>query len=419
MAKILIFEDSGAENLKPLTWTRPAWGLRCGIVTLAKKIAAAYKDAEIIVHVRPYLVAAVKDERDVAVVSRRDEAAALEGPLLAINGRILADGQLAARIPLAGGDEAFRSGDTIIAARLSSGAAVAEALAGETIDPAAWAKLPTREVSVPVVTWPWDLVNENARQIEADFRRFAPGAEVNGDVHRTAVLEGREQIFIADGAQVQAGAVLLAERGPISVAAGAVIMAGAVIEGPASIGPGSRIKFNARIGEGTTVGPVCKVGGEVEQSILHAYANKQHDGFLGHSYLGAWCNLGADTNTSDLKNNYANVRVAIEGREVDTGSLFAGLFMGDHSKCGINTMFNTGTKVGVGCNIFGADFPPKDMPSFTWGGVGGMAEYDFAKFCETAERVMARREKPLTPAIRAMLEYVFYQTKPRRLGLLR
>ena len=135
-------------------------------------------------------------------------------------------------------------------------------------------------------------------------------------------------------------------------------MAGAVIEGPASVGPYATVKALARIYPGTTIGPVSKVGGEVEASIIHAYSNKQHDGFLGHSYVGAWCNLAAGTTTSDLKNTYSTVRVSIEGRAVDTGSLFAGLLMGDHSKAGIGTMFNTGTVVGIGCNLFGGDFPP-------------------------------------------------------------
>jgi UDP-N-acetylglucosamine diphosphorylase/glucosamine-1-phosphate N-acetyltransferase len=191
-------------------------------------------------------------------------------------------------------------------------------------------------------------------------------------------------------------------------------MAGAAIEGPACVGAESRIKMLAKIYGGSTIGPACKVGGEVKDSIIHAYSNKQHDGYLGHSYVGQWCNLGAGTNTSDLKNNYSTVRVAVEGREVDTGSLFAGLFMGDHSMCGINTMFNTGTVVGVGSNVFGGGFPPKDIPAFAWGGAGGLAEHDFEKFCQSAARIMARRRCEFTAAQRTLLEYVFHQTRARR-----
>ena len=414
-ARLLIFEDASAENLKPLTWTRPAWGLRCGIVTLARKITAAYGDVEAVYHLRPYLADVVREERAVPVVSSAADAKShLAGPLLLVSGRILADAQFAARIPLEGPEEVLRSGDDVVAVRLADGSKAAAALEGETLDAGALANLPSREVGVPLIRWPWDLVAANAREIEADFRRFAAAGHVAGEVHRAAVIEGHANVHVAEGATIQPGAVLLAEHGPISIGPGATVMAGAVIEGPVSIGPYATVKALARIYAGTTIGPVSKVGGEVEASILHAYSNKQHDGFLGHSYVGAWCNLGAGTNTSDLKNTYSTVRVSIEGRAVDTGSLFAGLLMGDHSKAGIGMMFNTGTVVGVGCNLFGGDFPPKDIPSFSWGGAGGLVEHDFEKFCRTAERVMARRDKHFTPALRTMLEYVFHQTRGRR-----
>jgi len=414
-ARLLIFEDGGSEDLKPLTWTRPAWDLRCGIVTLAEKTAAAYAGAEVLYHARPHLADVLQEDGGRPILARAAEArSALAGPLLLVSGRILADAGLAARIPLDGPPEIFRSGDTVVAARLADGAAAAAAMAGEVLDAGALPELAVREVDVPLIRWPWDLVGANAREIEADFHRLARPGKIEGAVHPSAVIENPENVYVAADAVVQPGAVLLAGSGPIFIGAGAVVMAGAVIEGPASIGPQSRIKPRAYIGEGTTVGPVCKVGGEVEQSIIQALTNKQHDGFLGHSYLGAWCNLGAGTTTSDLKNNYSTVRVSVDGREVDTGRLFAGLVMGDHSKSAIGTMFNTGTAVGVGANIFGGEFPPKDIPSFVWGGARGLAEHDFDKFCQTAERIMARRQKALTPAQRAMLEFVFHQTRALR-----
>jgi len=159
---------------------------------------------------------------------------------------------------------------------------------------------------------------------------------------------------------------------------------------------------------------VCKVGGEVEGSIIHAYSNKQHDGFLGHAYLAMWVNLGADTNNSDLKNNYGSVRVYINGKEVDSGSMFVGLTMGDHSKSGINTMFNTGTVVGVSSNVFGAGFPPKYVPSFSWGGAEGMVTYDIDKGLEVAKRVMGRRKMQLSQAEEKVLREVFAMTKQER-----
>jgi len=170
----------------------------------------------------------------------------------------------------------------------------------------------------------------------------------------------------------------------------------------------------AKIYEGTSIGEYCKIGGEVEESIFQGYTNKQHDGFLGHSYLGEWINLGADTNNSDLKNNYSPVKVTINGKEIDSENLFVGLIMGDHSKTGINTMFNTGTVVGVGCNIYGGDFPPKYLPSFMWGNSKKMKEHDFKKFLQTTERVLTRRDKKLTPNTKEMLQKVFDLTKKER-----
>ena len=417
--RLLIFEDAGTENLLPLTWTRPAWGLRCGIVTLARKIAAVYAGAEAVYHTRPYLAPAVREDGGRAVIATPDEAhTRLAGPVFLVNGRVLADAGLAKRVPLEGPDEVFRAGDTVVAVRLADGAKVAAALEGDTLDAGAWRNLPVREVDVPVIRWPWDLVTANALQIEADFRRFASPGDVRGIVSPKAIIEGRENLCVSADAVIQPGAILMADKGPIFIGPGASVMAGAVLEGPVAVCAKATIRILSRIYQGTTVGPLSKVGGEVEASILHACSNKQHDGFLGHSYVGAWCNLGAGTCTSDLKNTYSNVRVSIEGRDIDTSSLFAGLTMGDHSKAGINTMFNTGTVVGVGCNIFGGEFSPKDIPSFLWGGHAGLIEHDFERFCQTAERVMARRNQSLTPALRAVLEYVFHQTRSRRRGVI-
>lgn len=190
------------------------------------------------------------------------------------------------------------------------------------------------------------------------------------------------------------------------------VMPNAVIEGPCYIGDHSVIKAGAKIYESTSIGPVCKVGGEVEASIIHGYSNKQHDGFLGHSYIGEWCNLGADTNTSDLKNNYSSVKMNVNGKEVDTGSLFVGLMMGDHSKSGINTMFNTGTTVGVSSNIFGAGFPPKTIPSFAWVDGQDVQGYRLDKAIEVAKIVMARRKVTMTDSYMALMKYIFEITAP-------
>jgi len=260
---------------------------------------------------------------------------------------------------------------------------------------------PHEEVEgVHVAHWPWDLVHHNAVELADDFgllRSASPAALHEGRIDHGVCMEFPQRIHVGKDAHVHAGAVLDAEHGPIYIGDRAVVMSGAVIIGPAAIGDRSAVKIHAKIYQGTTIGNVCKVGGEVEDSIVHGWSNKQHDGFLGHAYVGAWVNIGAGTNNSDLKNNYSPVRVKIAGREVNTGSQFVGLFMGDHSKCGIGTTFNTGTVVGSCCNIFGPGLPPKAIPSFAWGGANGFVSYDVEKCLAVARAVMKRRDVELAP----------------------
>ena len=194
----------------------------------------------------------------------------------------------------------------------------------------------------------------------------------------------------------------------------AFIFPNAVIEGPCFIGKATKIKSGATIYENTTIGNVCKVGGEVEQSIFMDYSNKQHSGFIGHSYIGSWVNLGADTNNSDLKNNYSNIKIKLSNKEVDSGSQFLGLLIGDHSKSAINTMFNTGTVVGFSSNIFTSGFPDKFVPSFTWGGNESSISYDIKKAIETAKIVMSRRKLEFKKNDEEMFSFIYELTKTDR-----
>ena len=202
----------------------------------------------------------------------------------------------------------------------------------------------------------------------------------------------KENVFVGKNVTIKPGVVLDATGGPIIIADNAFIYPNAVIEGPVYIGESSKIKSGATIYENVTIGNVCKVGGEVEESIFMDYSNKQHAGFIGHAYVGSWVNLGADTNNSDLKNNYSKIRIKLSNKEIDSGSQFLGLMIGDHSKSSINTMFNTGTVVGFSSNIFGIGFPEKYVPSFTWGGDKSSTVYDLNKAMETAKIVMNRRK---------------------------
>jgi len=196
------------------------------------------------------------------------------------------------------------------------------------------------------------------------------------------------------------------------------VMPNSYLEGPLYIGDYSLVKASAKIYHGTSIGPHCKVGGEVENSIIHSYSNKQHEGFLGHAYLGSWINIGADTNNSDLKNTYGSVKVVVNGKTVDTGMQFVGLTMGDHSKTGINMMFDTGTVVGISSNLYGAGLPPKFVPSFSWGSPGSLSVFELEKSLEIARRMMARRDVRMTPAYETMMRHAFAATDDeRRLGL--
>ncbi len=219
-----------------------------------------------------------------------------------------------------------------------------------------------------------------------------------------------------EGASIKA-AVLNAEKGPIYIGKNAEVQEGALIRGPFALCEGSTVNMGAKMRGDTTVGPHSKVGGEISNSVIFGYSNKGHEGFMGNSVIGEWCNLGADSNVSNLKNNYASVKIwdYVKGSYADTGLQFCGLMMGDHSKCGINTMFNTGTVIGVGANIFGAGYPRNFITSFAWGGSLGFSTYQFQKFEETASKVMERRGLVFDALERDILQKVFDLTKAYRI----
>jgi UDP-N-acetylglucosamine diphosphorylase/glucosamine-1-phosphate N-acetyltransferase len=230
------------------------------------------------------------------------------------------------------------------------------------------------------------------------------------------MVYGADLIFVEEGAKIKA-AVLNAENGPIYIGKNTEIQEGALIRGPFALCEGSTVNMGAKLRGDTTVGPFSKVGGEISNSVIFGYSNKGHEGFLGNSVLGEWCNLGADTNTSNLKNNYAPVKLwdYTKGGFANTGLQFCGLMMGDHSKCGINTMFNTGTVVGVGANIFGDGYPRNFIPSFSWGGAAGFSTFTLPKFEETAKAVFGRRGLEWTPQEKEIVEKVFELTKSFRI----
>ncbi|KAA9338526.1 glucose-1-phosphate thymidylyltransferase [Hymenobacter busanensis] len=389
---ILLFDDPAIRpHLLPFTFTRPVAALRCGILTLAEKWEHRLGEP---VHylTEPYLQA-------------KYPAAPAVGPALVINGAVCADDVLAQQVKQLQPGEALFCDDVLVAAHLADASQIAELIQDG---------LPvTKQVAEPVtvISRPWHLFLRNGAEIRNDFKLLTAGrtSQPVNDAH--TIVYAPENIFIEEGVKIRA-AILNAEDGPIYLGKNSQVHEGAIIKGPLALGEGSHINAGAKMRGDNTVGPHCKVGGEVGNSILMGYSNKGHDGYLGNSVIGEWCNLGADTNTSNLKNNYAPVKVwsHAAGRFVNTGQQFCGLMMGDHSKCGINTMFNTGTVVGVAANIFGAGFPRNFIPSFSWGGASGFETFRLPKAAEVADRVMARRHLPYDDVEQAIMAKVYELT---------
>lgn len=410
---ICIFEGIYYTRLLPLVYLRPEYDLRSGILTLREKILKRFPGLPVTLHCRNFLSELVRQQNPGLLVNE------IKGKnCLFINGRVIMDNNLAAAIKTDSGDSLFVHGDSIIAAKVS-GAKLEDLKKGlnDLYTFSDFSDLIKTEVNAKIINYPWDLVVNNGSELVADFNLLTADCRDNmigGKIYEGAYLLGKENIFIGKGTKVMPGAVLNAENGPVYIGNDAVIFPNAGIIGPAFVGNETQIRLGAKIYENTSIGEVCKIGGEVEDSIIHSYSNKQHGGFLGHAYLGSWVNLGADTNNSDLKNNYGSIRVTINDQIIDSGLQFVGLTMGDHSKSSINTMFNTATVVGVGSNVFGAGFPPKYIPSFCWGGAESLTTYDIERSLEVAVRVMERRNVRFTELDEKLMRKVFDLTREER-----
>jgi UDP-N-acetylglucosamine diphosphorylase/glucosamine-1-phosphate N-acetyltransferase len=409
MKSVCLFEDEGCRRLLPLTHLRPVYELRCGMLSILQRTLRFYAGHGAVLLCREHLEETL-GERTGLPVNRLPEN---DGALF-INGRAL----LASGIPLEGEEEIGVNGEMLVYARLGKEKArrlaPADFLEGGLAGRLSRMGVKAVNCAVDEFSYVWEIVTKNAGYISRDFEAFGEGGRVGGTVHSGAHLLNGDLIRIGNGSVVKPGAVLDAERGPVFIGDGVEIHPNASIEGPAFIGDRTRINAGATIHEGTSIGEVCKVGGEVETSIIHGFSNKQHFGFLGHSYVGMWCNIGAGTSNSDLKNNYSSVRVELEEGSVDSGLTFFGMAMGDHVKTGIHTMFNTGTVVGVMASVYGSGVHPKRIPSFSWVDPGGVREYDPQKALSDARKVMARRDRPLTPAQEKLLLAIFELTRGER-----
>jgi UDP-N-acetylglucosamine diphosphorylase/glucosamine-1-phosphate N-acetyltransferase len=400
--RLRVFDDG--RSIYPLTLTRPAIDLRLGALRLWEKVAV----------IAPARVGLLVGEAIAAVVEERGDTPPVnepvaEGPTWFLNGRTL----YAARfwrtvvenlVELPPHDEyAVRDGDRVIVAFLGEERARRFSEAIRTGKPAleVLEGIPVGEEAVEWIDWPWDLVRRNAAEIVADWDRLG-GQKRAGTVATAASIYRPENVRLEGGARVEAGAVLDAREGPIWIGEGAIVHPLAYVQGPAAVGNGAEVMPGARLRAGTTLGPGCRVGGEVEAAIFQGWTNKYHDGFIGHSVIGAWGNLGALTTTSDLKNTYGTVRVDLPEGSCDTGERKLGSFLGDQVRLGIGSLLTSGAVVGPACNLFGGGMLPRSVPPFTWGGAGGIERYDVERFLVTAETAMGRRGIALGPAERAL-----------------
>jgi UDP-N-acetylglucosamine diphosphorylase/glucosamine-1-phosphate N-acetyltransferase len=373
--KILLHDNGLHLRLAPLTLTRPVGDVRMGILTNVERWKLVEPEAEIFFETEGYLYAKFPTTSDADLV---------------VNAALIPNDEvIAAILALSENEELVAEKNWF--ARKGTGA-IKVTYTGE---------MPL------VISERWHLFQKNEQALKSDFSLLTAGRSSQVLSRTNTVIGDASQIFLEEGAVVEA-AILNTTSGPIYIGKDAEMMEGSIVRGPLAMCEHSALKLGAKVYGPTTLGPHCKVGGEVNNVVFQAYSNKGHDGFLGNALIGEWCNLGADTNTSNLKNNYGFISTYSyeKGEDVKTDTQFMGVCMGDHSKCGINTMFNTATVIGVSSNIFGAGFPAKFVPSFTWGGAEESVPFKLDKAIEYANNMMARRGLQLSDAEIGILKHI-------------
>lgn len=383
----ILFDGPNRNNLLPFTYTRPVADIRVGVLTIREKWEKYLG----------YTTTSITED----YLSEKFPMVEMEENIM-INASYLPNRELVEMIKNLKEHQALFKGEDVIAF-----------FAKDTQEEIDFEDYESLEFNDEVITIEntWDIFSKNGAAIQEDFELLTRD-RISQPIPQSVNVIGAERIFIEEGASMEF-VTLNATNGPIYIGKDAEVMENSVIRGPFALCQGATVKLAAKIYGPTTVGPYSKVGGEINNSVIFGYSNKGHDGFLGNSVLGEWCNIGADSNNSNLKNNYAEVRLWNYNTEgfARTGLQFCGLMMGDHSKCGINTMFNTGTVVGVSANIFGSGFPRNFVPSFSWGGSNGFTTYLTKKAFEVAKVVMGRRNEEFTDIDADILQYIFEDTK--------
>ena len=386
----ILFDSDVRNSLLPFTYTRPVAEIRIGILTIREKweFFLGFTTTTI---TEEYL------EAKYPMVELNEN--------ILINASFLPTKNLVNQVRKLSKNQAIFQGEQIVAFFTSD--------TQENVDFDSYEQLKFQENLIQIKHTS-DIFSLNDKAIQADFDLLTEGRTSQPIPDGVHTIQ-KQNIFIEQGATVSYSS-LNASKGPIYIGKDSEIMEGCLVRGPFALGESSILKMGAKVYGATTVGPFCKVGGEVNNSVLFGYSSKGHEGFLGNSVLGEWCNIGADSNSSNLKNNYAEVKLWNYENErfTNTGLQFCGLIMGDHSKCGINTMFNTGTVVGVSANIFGSGFPRNFIPSFSWGGAAGFTIYQMKKVIEVAKVVMKRRDLELSETDISILQHVFDETSKFR-----
>ncbi len=385
----ILFDDASRNHLMPFTFLRPIADIRIGILTIREKW-------EHYLHAKTSTLTEAYLSKKYPIV--QDDINIL------INGSILPDEELVKSVVELQQNQVLVSDETIIAMAVTAKDMKKINIETDNITESIFYKKNLIKLNNL-----WDIFSKNDIAIREDFKILTRN-KASRLLSKTNKLIG-DEIYIEKGAKVEC-AIINASTGPVYIGQNAEIMEGSMIRGPFALCHDAQVKMGAKIYGATTIGPYSRVGGEVNNAVFFGYSNKAHDGFLGNSVIAEWCNIGADSNNSNLKNNYEEVKLwnYANKRFEPTGLQFVGLFMGDHSKCGINTMFNTGTVVGVNASIFGAGFPRNFIPSFSWGGPNGISTYEFKKAIAVAERVYARRNMELSAEEKNILKYVYNLT---------
>lgn len=396
MPQIILFDNEVRNRLLPFTYIRPVCEMRVGILTIREKWER-WMQLPVSFITQDYLAERYPLDFDTENFF--------------VNGSVLPSAQLVKLLRQMETGEAFLRGDELIAAKMT-GDQFDQLINDDEIEDLKGIDLEDTEYLK--IDYLWDIPAISEQAIREDYEILTK-ERTSQPIAATNRVLGAANIFLEEGVDMEL-ATLNAQSGPIYIGKNATIMEGAILRGPVCIGAESVVKMGAKIYGGTTLGPMAKAGGEIKNSILMGYCNKGHDGYLGDSVIGEWCNIGAGTSASNLKNNYSEVRIwnYEEEKFLATGRQFCGLFMGDYSKCGVNTMFNTGTIVGICSNIFGSGFPRTFIPSFSWGGHHGFQTYRTDRAFEAIDLTMARKEKTLSVQERLVILRVFEETTKYR-----